>query len=794
MSRPWTFACALALLLSPSFACTPAPETPDKARVERPSLPALADQLARDAPAPRSLFERLPEAVRQEIKAHVKADGPEDKRFDEASARLSRYNVRLGEPATSVPFVEGLYLAESLALKPGPQQLRAAALLVTTYEAAAIIFPTMVETSRMFSQVTDNPSSHNDPFFPLWQAIVSDGLKQQAAFAALVLRGSPPDEVAIQVMRSVARSQPREPRARVELRRLLQQEVVTREDKGATVDEWLDLAETHLLLEDADRAQQAIERSKQSTVVKTLTGAERETALTNATARRDRLIEEQARLREIRALDRATSPEQRLQRASLLLANNNIPAARDAYEQLRRDLPNDARPVVGLARANMSKSNTPVFELFFAAKDSLQAAAGYDNKDGNYYGLMIGLLGFELGRFMREAATDEAKFKARAVTLLDNLESLNRENTRFSEDRAAILGFILKSIRQEMGREFNSDGLKERLSAYCTEGVALAARYPNTSDAFRLSLGCAALIEPQRAFEVALTPLPTSLSKDTALAELRARVLVGLVARHSAFERLDAVRAVVEALPATNDAQRTARTVLQADLLAVAAAGKKASWSDAASAYQKARDLVPASENSRLSNNLAVALTATGKPLDQEGIDRYKQAIAIAKNDRERIARANLAAIAILLKSYSEALDLLQPLLQESDPHVAARLHAIGADINLGKLASAREHAKAVLAELKKDKEDPAKYGAFGPSVFVWSPGSMNFGLNVRSHEATYGMEIGSVYEVYLMLPAGITYPDFTRLTEPPPEPPKDDPKAKKPAPKGPPKPAPKKK
>lgn len=742
--------------------CHPSPPTEPGQASQRPSLAALADRIAPGAPAPRSLVATLPGPIQKEVQARAPKGLSDDAMLDEAKARLSRYSVRLGEPATTLPLVEAFYLAETVALRPGPSQLRAATLLVMMYETVRLSALTLVGVGSSFRAVALDTPAANDPLMPFWDAVQRDGSSLQAAFAAAVLRGSPTDEMAIAVMRSQARSLVNDSRPQPELRLALVEEIVAREGASATADSWLDVAQMRQVIGDVDGARRAIDRST-GLPARATSAADTERAASQLATRRARILEDQARLVTIQSLARSTGVDDRLRRASLLVDNGSLREAQQAYEQLQRDLPHDARPVVGLARLKIYNSvKEGIIESFLSAHDLLRNAADFDHRDGSYYGMRIGLTGIEVTRLMNEAP-DPARFKARAVALLASLESLNREYAAFAPDRSAVLGFVLQAVRAETDIGLGTAGLEKRLHEHCTRGVALAARYPDTGDAFRLALGCASLLDVDRAFEVAFRPLPGALRKDGSLVDLQARVLVGLVARHRTFDRLPAVRAAVEAMPVDREGQTTERESLLADLTALSAIAGQASWQDAVDAYQHARTLTPTSDTARVSNNLAIALGATlSSPLNQVVVDHLKRSVSIARTPSDQVARANLAALALLDGSNRDALDLVVPLVKDvSNPPLIARLQTIAAASKVGQDALARDQATAALEALRPDNE---AYPGFGSRPFAWALGNFNFSLNTSAADATYLLKLGGYYDSFLMLPTSLRYPDVVAL------------------------------
>lgn len=746
MIRPWSLLWLLATPLLP--ACSPAPPAAPRPAAEapRPTLDALADQIARGAPPPRPLFASLPQGIQDEIRTRVGSAAGD--RLELARQRLSRFNIRLQAPETGIPVLEGIYLAEGLAFgPPGPAQIQAAALLVTFHEMVFTTLRPLVGMQPLFGG-PGGPGGPDDPIAAFWRFLVREGPGQQAALAAQVLRGKA-DEASIQsALVSRARTLPHDQLA---LRRTLQQEVVAR--PGATAVHWLDLADTLLLTGDPAATLRALEQSAAAPQPPQQARA--------LAARKEALAEKQKRLVEIRALDGATSPEQRLRRASLLLLNRDTIAAREAYTKLRADLPDDARPVVGAARAEMFDLGD-FGERLLAQKKILQAASGMKNRDADYYGLMIGLTGLEISDILRSPGQDEASLLRRLLATLGEIEALNREHARFAPERAAILGFILTSIRDGVSDRDKESSAQDRLARACASAIELAARYPSTPDAYRLRLGCATPLPSAQAFEVIKAPPPAPLAQDPHLAILRARALLGLVARHQAFDRLPEARAAVDAIPGKEDDQSAQHALLAADALVLGALGKSNPWQQAFDALQKARALDPALDNDRLSNNLAVAtLLLKGDP--QEGADRLKE--AIRSNDRTQLARVNLATLALRHSTPAEALDLLQPLLHADPPPLAARLLAarVGRESKDEKLA--REQALEALKTLKK--EDGERYPGLQGDTFVEAKGSFNVSLKLKIDESSYELDVSSFHEPVLLLSSGMRHADLVALATP---------------------------
>ncbi len=448
---------------------------------------------------------------------------------------------------------------------------------------------------------------------------------------------------------------------------------------------------------------------------------------------------------------RARGFEARIEAAHLYLDLGRRKKAVALFEELRRERPKDARPLVGLAQAEMDTiRGVRVQEL-------LRRASALDHLDLRYYELAIGTSFTALMPIIQEISANpelsEDQIVARLAAPLAPLRSDIEGLARFAPSRAAVLRVVIDgAVDLAAVRKQGDAAMSAVLKRVWRAGLEVRRKYPAEPDAHHLVyLMTGAGPAPMAELEAAvLAEVPADLANRDEVLAARAGVYLRLVLVGGWLTRLDRLGALIAAIPAAGAAGSSWETRnLRADLVALAATAGTTTWAAALAAY---RELLPDApddpERARIENNIAVALHRSGETGEaQAAWDRaMRLAPAYPVPDLNHAAAGDGAPYGLQrLASLSESAELSGISFQAA----AWRRH----------FGLARgEKGQKSLAELRKEAFDTSfGLGTDGGLGFI-AAGSFKISFGYHSTKRLV-IELGTESRTWLCLPAPGTAP-----------------------------------
>ncbi len=632
--------CLIALVVA--CGATPAPRPP-----VRDSPPSPFELLAAeiDGPAQQPLWPTLPENIREDLErsAGAPADHLAAGRdrlahwtldFDEARSEASDARLRAG--------LEGLFLVEPIAFgTAGPAQLEAAGLLQHFY--GQLDRPKLAEWIRTV------------PSLPVDRRLLEllDGAAHAMwqHFTSAVLRaGEPKDSVdgALHDLANRKASTDDHRKAR-ELYELFLQ----RRGSAASADDWLDVANAEIRVDDAKAAGHSIEAAKAIPA----TGDRRLAAKLHGAERDHKDLTRYLVLADRKSLDA------QLETLDLLRSLGRPVEAKLLLATLRKDFPRDARvhtrvAAIGFEDQMEATGNVLQGEAFVA--DEL-ADRTFENQDGDYWSMLIGAQGVRAMADALPQLSQDFPAGARKMTeILETTRDLTRELAKTRPGRAAALTFVLERVISVLapGKTQNQAAL-DALRTGFADALALRAKFPDTAEVDQL-IYMLSMFYPDRqaAFAAVVQQPATPPDDDIELYLQRARAAVSLVVSLPQTATVAKTRELVEAIPPSWDpATEAAREAMlgDCDILDMMIAGGREALPHAAKHYELARTLHK-SVAFRMANNLGWIAGATG--------DSARAAKLFAEASEQGSARAYIAQLNAITTTLSgpELLDALHKL------------------------------------------------------------------------------------------------------------------------------------
>ncbi|MBI5490408.1 MAG: hypothetical protein HY905_23935 [Deltaproteobacteria bacterium] len=442
----------------------------------------------------------------------------------------------------------------------------------------------------------------------------------------------------------------------------------------------------------------------------------------------------------------ADDPEARLALAAALEAVARNSEAKDLYETVASELPDDARPLTGLARLAMTEA------LDVAAALPLLESAGPDHRDADYYELLVACRAMTAFYVILPQL---AQAPERAAELLGpTLASVHEAAAAYLEfqpARASVVLLLLEAVEQGMegSSGLESDELVGRaLQAVAERALDAAARFPDSPEVARLVVATA-LFAPtaDEAFAALERPLPAELARDLDTAVRRAALFLHGILRWNEPGRADAARALIDDIPAEGLGVSWA-TLLRADLAAASwRLGAGATAEEARDAYLAAiaDESLPAEQRARALNNLGVVLAALGDPAAAERLRRAEE----SSDEDYDIAQFNRLALAV--SSPSPAAEALENL----------RAHMVEVSGDDGQPATMRRLAWRWLAWTAEREGKPDEARAFLESAdalptspYFFDPLRADLGVLSRG-EFQFGLGYSSLQGLVINLDTG---------------------------------------
>ncbi|HEU5059435.1 MAG TPA: hypothetical protein VFU21_23035, partial [Kofleriaceae bacterium] len=311
--------------------------------------------------------------------------------------------------------------------------------------------------------------------------------------------------------------------------------------------------------------------------------------------------------------------EARLERAHLLLDLGRRKTAVALFEELRRERPRDARPLVGLAQGEMETIRGT------RVRQYLRQASSLDHRDQRYYELAVGTAFTTLMPLLQELSArpdmTSDQIVSRLAALLAPLRADIDGLARFAPSRAAVLKVVIDGAADVMAVRAQGDAaLAAALGRAWRAGLEVRRAHPSDPDAHHLVfLLAGAGPAPIAEIEAALVEdVPADLPRRDQVLLARAGVYLRLVLVGARVKGVARLTEMIAAIPAGAAAGWEARN-LRADLAALSAAAGTASWASALTAYRELLPVAPDKpERARIENNIGVILHRSGQPAEAQ--------------------------------------------------------------------------------------------------------------------------------------------------------------------------------
>ena len=465
----------------------------------------------------------------------------------------------------------------------------------------------------------------------------------------------------------------------------------------------------------------------------------------------ERLTGAQETGRLARAVSRAAggrSFEARIESAHLYLDLGRRKKAVALFEQLGRERPKDARPLVGLAQSEMDTIRGS------RGRTSLRRAEHLDHRDLRYDELAIGTAFTEVMPIIQEITANPdmsedqivARLAAPLAPLRSNIEGL----ARFAPSRAAVLRVVIAgAVDLASVRKRGDDAMKAALARAWSAALEVRRRFPAEPDAHHLVyLWPGAGPAPRGELEAAaLAEVPADLASRDAVLVARAGVYLRLVLVGGVLKRVDRLGELIAAIPASQVGWEARN--LRADLVALRAAAGTGSWDAALAAYRELAAAAPDDpERARIETNIGVALHRGGdKAAAQAAWDR-----AMRLQPAYPVAELNHAAAS------------------DGSPYALERLSTLADSAELSGLgfqaAAWRRHFGQARGEKGQKSLAALRAEAFDSSFGLGTDGGLGF-IAAGSFKVSFGyhstkrlvIELGTESKVWLCLPAPGTAP-----------------------------------
>lgn len=709
---------ALALASSVTAACrtresptTPEPATPTPAPAADapPSLQEIADAID---PGPRAaLTMEIPAWISAALGLPTKGGGEPQALLAEARAQWERFQAGAKSGGSSsgdaamlekiVPLARALALAERAGGNVEDAPVEVLLVLERVYDTLDApmlandrnLFARMIQTFvvSLAQQGEAQGSAALDELASLVFGTLQKSGDLHLRTVAAILRRAPGHPDVPDVLGRLAPSLAAEDEALAVgvLRRSL-----ALRGNNATATHWLDLAKQCSRALDVRCAQTALSRAEAL-------------APPGDEAIQQRLTEERAqqkRAHRVVELKDAAGLDDGLERGKALTELARYPDAKATFEQLMRRHPDDARPVVGMARVVLMDG----FD-FVAAAEIVERAQPREHLDREWYELAIGVRATALIYHLLPQLMDqqpEQILEALRPTFLqmkqdiDALEALGVEDGRVLQLVYEVAMEALPKLRSD-----DTSELRAMMRGMLPRAQALRVEAPGSMYAYTLVLASAEL-SADRAASLAVLELPPPAEKAAELSVRRAQAAFDLVAAWDADDRVEAMLALVDAVAEAPQPLAARRLAVDAHVLA-RRLGKGRDELPALEQRYRALLAEPGgSADAVLHNNLAAIVAEQGRADEARAL--WATAIDLAEEDARPMPRLNVlaskAAGALATKTELAAADRDElQTLSESGATAEVRLQAQAWLVALAGKAERRKAERALAAAAAKE-------------------------------------------------------------------------------------------
>ncbi len=441
----------------------------------------------------------------------------------------------------------------------------------------------------------------------------------------------------------------------------------------------------------------------------------------------DNANEQLGHARRAKKLENAKSLGDRMARAEALMLLGRTNQARALYQLIRNDHPRDARPLVGLARLEMSGGLK-----MKKARRLITEAAGLDHKDHHYYQVAVGTW-FQV--FMDEILPAAMQDKDHIPELIAaQLPPLRRDLEglmKYDPVNGAVLDVVVDAFFELLdmtgaSKEKQRSIYRASLGKAHQRTAKLRRAHGKNPNVHKLGLFVARLLRERKpAMAAILTKVPKKVEDRESVVTLRRTVLYSMAEIWGDPRALGELRSWAKRAARGKDWSSRAEA---GDVYALIArlSGKRAVWAAAERAYRRAMESAPDEEQARLLNNLAVTLYEQG---DADSA-RREWISSRDMNPERRVATLNLLVV------------------EPRDPRIADKLEAevgqLGSSILSFQARAWALHHRGLtggalrkkLAELHAEESDDQTMGpAMTASRGVYEDGQFQFSFGYSTRE-----------------------------------------------------------
>lgn len=329
----------------------------------------------------------------------------------------------------------------------------------------------------------------------------------------------------------------------------------------------------------------------------------------------DDALELRRMVKQLRRAEKSSTLQAKIERAHLMVDLSRLSAAERQFEQLAAKYPNDARPLVGLARVVLKRSLD-----MHRAGEILDDARQKSNKGQRFYELALGTWPTRaLHRFFPVATADPKQAEKLLEPLISRVEKDAAGLARYDLRRAAIIRFIARTGSKALAlskKKLPDEQWRAAKNALASQALQrveqLQRAYPKSPLVYQAAVVTGRFVDdPKRAYAIATDSVPHKVEKDLRYARVRATLLYIVAATTMEPTHISAAVRALDHLPEGKMTEN-----LRAEVLALQAraAGTAARWRRVEEAYRGLADrFASLGQRARILNNIGVALYHQGK-------------------------------------------------------------------------------------------------------------------------------------------------------------------------------------
>lgn len=487
--------------------------------------------------------------------------------------------------------------------------------------------------------------------------------------------------------------------------RELHEDALRRRGDSATAIDWLRVASSRAAALAPAEARAAFARARQ--LEARLPPVERAAFL-------GALTRGEARIRDAeRASKIADSKDREDEITFVLLLEKLRPAraVRPLLVALERKYPDDARPIVTLARLRLEEDSFDP-AVVRDAENIARRAEATNNRPREYWDLLLAVAANDLTRAVAAPSTSKEEILARMNANWGRILGLARGISELDPGKAQTLALVEEILRIVIQPAGDSEKrVRELLVAKADVFEQLGARHAASPEVARAMMligsGLASTSDVARAFRFAGRDITEAGQGEEALVLEQLRVFLSLAARHPTYlAQFDTLLVKAAKGPPTSPQPRADIELIEADYLAVLwkSEDKHHLTGRAATLYSHAADSLPAAGRARALSNLAAVRLAAGGT---------------------RGGPAQLIDEAIALQPKSEYAMLNRLVLGALDRKggVERELETFAADAS--KRSEPRAIALAWVAKLAQERRDPVRAASAAAEAMAMTKGAL---------------------------------------------------------------------